>query len=263
MRPCRAYGRERDVDVVVVRMNHEDLYAGIEYAAEGEGAARLRALVKETEGIELSDDTGITLKPISTTGARRLARFAFEYALSGGRKRVTAVHKATVMRCTDGLFRDAVLDIAREYPAIEVDERLVDAACHDLVARPGGFDVLVLPMLYGDVVSDIGAALIGGLGMAPGANVGDHCAVFEAVHGTALKYAGQERANPLALVLSGAMLLRHLDEHAAADRVEQAVAELVAQGRVVTFDLRPGRDRASAASTSEVATALVEHLSGS
>jgi len=264
IRPCKAYPGVRTpfagTDLVVVRMNHEDLYAGIEYRRDEEAAEQLRALVRETRGVELSPDTGISLKPLSAQASERVARRAFEYAREHGRARVTAVHKATVMRYTDGLFLEACRGVAAGYPDIEFDDRLVDNVCHQLVSHPAECDVLLLPIMYGDIVSDVGAGLVGGLGMAPGANVGDEAAVFEAVHGSAPRQAGRDRANPFALMLSGVMLLRHVGERDAADRLEAAIAAVVREGRSVTYDLMPTRDDPGAAATSRVTDAVIERL---
>jgi isocitrate dehydrogenase (NAD+) len=263
VRPCRAYpgpGEAAGVDLVIVRMNHEDLYAGIEYDAGSPSAGEVRRLIERSKGVRLGDDAGISIKPLSRSGARRVAVLAFGYAHSHGRERVTAVHKASVMRATDGVFLEAVREVAAAHPEIRYEEELVDTACHHVVARPERFDVLVMPTLYGDVMSDLCAALVGGLGMAPGANLGDSCAVFEAVHGSAPKYAGQGRANPMALMLSGVMLLRHLNETEAAARLESAIADVIRTGRSVTFDLKRRRDDAGAASTAEVAEAVVASM---
>jgi isocitrate dehydrogenase (NAD+) len=264
IRPCRSFpgvpGAAPGVDLVVVRMNGEDLYEGIEYGAASEAAATVRELVRRSHRIELPADTGISLKPISQTGARQTLTTAFEYARSRRRSRVTAVHKATVMRETDGLFLQTAEEVARRHPDIEFDDLLVDTCCAELVRRPSARDVLVMPVLYGDVVSDLAAALVGGPGLAPGANVGDRCAVFEASHGSAPRHAGQDRANPLALVLSGAMMLDHLGEHDAAERLEAAVRGLLSEGSTVSYDLRPEGDARPPAGTSAVAAALVEEL---
>jgi isocitrate dehydrogenase (NAD+) len=214
--------------------------------------------VSHAGGPLLGEDTGISLKPLSASAARRTARRAFEYACSEGRSKVTAVHKATVMRHTDGVFLEAAREVASDFPDIEFADALVDTACHQLVRRPADYDVLLCPMLYGDVLADLAAALAGGIGLAPGANVGDDYALFEAVHGTAPRRAGTGRANPMALILSGAMLLRHLGERAEGARVEQAVADVLADGRTLTYDLSPGR----AAGTVEVADAIIEAMNG-
>ncbi len=241
-------------DVVIVRMNQEDLYAGIEYAHDEPDGARLREFVRETRGIELSPETGISLKPLSAPAAARVARRAFEYARANGRRRVTAVHKATVMRHTDGVFLEACREVSRAYPDVDFDDRLVDNVCHQLVSHPETCDVLLSPIMYGDILSDVAAGLVGGLGMAPGANVGDTAAVFEAVHGSAPKHAGHDRVNPFAMMLSGVMLLRHLREDGAADRLEGAIAAVIEEGAALTYDL------GGTASTSEVARVVVARL---
>jgi isocitrate dehydrogenase (NAD+) len=238
-------------------MNTEDLYAGIEYDRDEDTAATLREIVAGTRGANLPADTGFSLKPLSRTAAVRVAQTAFEYARANHRQRVTAVHKATVMRATDGLFLEACREVAAGYDDLEFDDRLVDNACAKLVMRPQDCDVLVMPMLYGDIVSDVAAGLVGGLGVAPGANLGDEAAVFEAVHGSAPRHTGRNRANPFALMLSGAMLLRHIDEGGAASRLEAAIAEVTREGKTLTYDI--ARD-AQPAGTSEVADAVVEKL---
>ena len=258
IRPCKHYPGAPTpfpgTDVVVVRMNQEDLYAGIEYAHDEQDAARLREFVRETRGVELSQDTGISLKPLSGPAAARVARRAFEYARANGRRRVTAVHKATVMRHTDGVFLEACREVARGYPDVDFDDRLVDNVCHQLVSHPETCDVLLSPIMYGDILSDVAAGLVGGLGVAPGANVGDAAAVFEAVHGSAPKHAGHDRVDPFAMMLSGVMLLRHLGEDPAADRLEAAIAGVIGEGKTLTYDL------GGTAATSEVTRAVVDWL---
>lgn len=262
LRPCKSYegvpSRYRDVDIVVVRENTEDLYAGIEFEKGTQEAKRLLSFI--SEGRDINEDSGISIKPISEMATRRIARFAFNYARSYGRKKVTAVHKANIMKFSDGLFLDTARDVAKDFPDIEFDERIVDNLCAQLVQRPEQFDVLLLPNLYGDIVSDLCAGLIGGLGVAPGANIGDEAAIFEPAHGTAPKYAGLNRVNPTATILSGVMMLRHLGENEAAGRVEKAVAEVVAEGKHVTYDLRPGRDTETAVTTSRMADAIIERI---
>jgi len=265
IRPCKAHGgvptRFPETDFVVVRMLAGDLYAGIEYDRDDAATEPLRSLIAETGRAQLGDDVGISIKSISASGVHQVARTAFEYALATGRSQVTAVHKATVMPSTDGLFLASVREVGRrEYPQVGLDDGLVDTVCHRLVTRPQELDVLVLPMLYGDIISDLGAGLIGGLGMAPGANVGDDCAVFEAVHGSAPRHTGHNSANPLALVLSGALLLHHVGEPEAGNRVERAVAAVVERGERVTADLKPGDERSSRWGTSDVADAVIAQL---
>jgi isocitrate dehydrogenase (NAD+) len=267
LRPCKAYEGVRtrfpETDIVVVRENHEDLYAGVEYELGDELTAKLREFIKATEGTELRDDIGVSIKPISVYGTKRIVREAFEYAKSYGRKKVTAVHKANIMKFTDGLFLETAREVAeQEYPDVEFEDRIVDNLCNQLVSRPEEYDLVVLPNLYGDIVSDLGAGLIGGLGMAPGANVGDECAVFEAVHGSAPKYKGQNKVNPMALMLSGVMLLRHVEERDAADRLENSIADVIREGESVTYDMKPSRDDPSAVGTSDVADAVIARLDG-
>ncbi len=264
IRPAKHYAGVRTpfpgTDVVVIRMNLEDLYAGIEFRHDEEAAAELRRLVRDTRGVELSPQAGISLKPLSGPAAARVARRAFEYARANGRRKVTAVHKATVMRHTDGVFLEACREVATGYPDVEFDDRLVDNVCHQLVAHPEDCDVLLSPIMYGDILSDVAAGLVGGLGMAPGANVGDTAAVFEAVHGSAPRHGGRDRANPFALMLSGVMLLRHVGEDDAADRLEGAIAAVIEEGTTVTYDLKPARDDPTAAATSAVAAAVIAKL---
>ena len=246
------------LDVVVVRMLAGDLYAGIEFAADSDAVARLNELVAEACGRELPADAGVSLKPISPSETQAVARLALRYAREHGRRKVTIVHKATVMRATDGAFLAAARAVAQEQPTdLVVDDRLVDTICHDLAARPGRCDVLLTSMLYGDLLSDLCAGLSGGLGLAPGVNLGPSCAVFEAVHGTVAHQAGRDRANPLAVILSGAMLLRHIGEATAADRLEAAVAAVLADGRTLTYDLAGARDPAG---TTAVTDAVIAAL---
>ena len=261
VRPCRTYpgvpSRFPAVDLVVMRETTEDLYAGIELER---GTAPARRLVGwlAGEGHSIHPEAGISIKPISEEAARRVFRFAFDYARRNGRRKVSAVHKATVMKHTDGLFLAAARDVAAENPDVAFDDVLVDNLAGRLVQRPEEYDVLVMPNLYGDIVSDLAAGLIGGVGLAPGANYGPAAALFEPSHGTAPKHAGRNRANPMAAMLSGAMLLRHVGENAAADRLETAIADVIAEGRSVTYDLKGGDD--PAAGTSDVADAVVARL---
>jgi isocitrate dehydrogenase (NAD+) len=265
VRPARALPGSpasfRALDVVVARMLPGDLYAGIEYAAGEPAAEEIRRLVAASSGQRIPADAGISLKPISAMQAETATRTALAWAVGAGRQRVTIVHKAAVMRATDGLFlRTARAVGEREFPQLTLDERSVDAVCHDLVTGRG-LDVLLAPMLYGDVLSDLCAGMAGGLGLAPGVNLGERCAVFEAVHGTAPRLAGADRANPLAMIRCGAMLLRHLGENGAADRVEGAVAAVLAEGRTLTYDMRSGRDSGGAAGTRAVAEAVAARVS--
>ena len=262
LRPCKSYEGVRtrfpETDVVVVRENHEDLYAGVEYEMGTPEAAKLRAFVAETEGTTLREDVGVTIKAISVFGTQRIVRAAFDYAKANGRSKVTAVHKANIMKHSDGLFLKVARDVAQqEYPDVAFEDRIVDNLCNQIVSRPEEYDVLVLPNLYGDIVSDLCAGMIGGLGVAPGANIGDEYAVFEATHGSAPKYTGQNKVNPFALMLSGVMMLRHLDEREAAERMEDAIADVIRAGESVTYDMKPTRDDPSAVGTSDVADAVI------
>jgi len=263
VRPCKSYpgvrSRYEGVDLIVVRENTEDLYAGIEFEAGAEETHELIAWLAE-RGNQVRPDSGISLKPISIGGARRIVEFAFDYARRNGRGKVTAVHKANIMKFTDGLFLQVAREVALENEDVEFEDRIVDNLSMQLVQRPEEYDVLVCPNLYGDIVSDIAAGLIGGLGLAPGGNFGTHAAVFEPTHGSAPKYAGQNRVNPMAMMLSGMMMLRHLDELEAADRLEGAIASVIAEGRHVTYDMKPTRDDPTAVGTSEVADAIIERM---
>jgi isocitrate dehydrogenase (NAD+) len=248
----------KGVDIVVVRENTEDLYAGIEFARGDPGTGRLLDLVREAIGRDIGKDSAVSLKVISQAASRRIAKFAFEYARQNGRRKVTAVHKANILKFSDGLFLDTAREVAVEYKDIEFDDILVDAVCMELVRRPQLFDVLVLPNLYGDIVSDLCAGLCGGMGIAPGANIGERVAIFEPTHGSAPRYAGKNKVNPMAMMLSAAMMLRHLGEKESADRLEGAIAEVIAEGENVTYDLKP--DPATAVGTSQVADAVIARL---
>lgn len=267
LRPCKTYpgapSRYQNVDIVIVRENTEDLYSGIEFALGSPEAARLRDFIAQTNIEEkVREDSGFSIKVISQTASRRIAKFAFDYARVNGRKKVTAVHKANILKFSDGLFLAAARELAGEYPDIEFEDVVLDALCMQLVRRPEQFDVLVLPNFYGDFISDLCAGLIGGLGLTPGANIGDDMAIFEPTHGSAPKYAGQNKANPMAMMLSGVMMLRYLGENKAADRIEKAVTEVIAEGKNVTYDLKADSDVDTAAGTSQVADAVIEKLKG-
>jgi isocitrate dehydrogenase (NAD+) len=264
VRPCKSYegvrSRFDDVDLVLVRENTEDLYAGIEYEQGSAEAEELIGWIEKHGGKLRHRDAGISIKPLSVTGTRRIVEFAFDYARRNGRRKVTAVHKANIMKFTDGLYLRVAQEVAAENPDLDFDDRIVDNMCMQLVQRPEEYDVLVCPNLYGDIVSDLAAGMIGGLGMAPGGNFGESAAIFEPTHGSAPKYAGQNKANPMAQMLSGVMMLRHLDEHEAGDRVEGAIAEVIREGKSVTYDMKPTRDDPTAVGTSEVADAIIEKL---
>ena len=262
LRPCKIYPGIntpfRDLDIVVIRENTEDLYAGIEFARGDSETKQLLDLVHDVTREEIRKDSAVSLKVISQTASRRIVKFAFEYARQNGRKKVTAVHKANILKFSDGLFLDTAREVAKEYNDLEFSDTLVDATCMELVRKPHIFDVLVLPNLYGDIISDLCAGLVGGMGVAPGANIGDGVAIFEPTHGSAPKYAGQNKTNPMATMLSGAMMLRHLGEKDSADKLESAIAEVIAEGRNVTYDLK--LDPATAVGTSQVADAVIEML---
>jgi len=238
LRPARSFeginSRYKSVDLVVVRENTEDLYAGVEHMV-GEDAAE-------------------SIKIITRKGSERIVRFAFEYAKKEGRKKVTAVHKANIMKCTDGLFLEVAREVASNYPEIEFEDRIVDNMCMQLVQKPELYDVLVMPNLYGDIISDLCAGLVGGLGVAPGANIGDEYAVFEPVHGTAPKYAGKNVANPMAMILSAVLMLQHINEHEATNKIRTALENVLREGKILT------RDLGGEATTSEFADAIVEKM---
>src|SRR3954468_2854449 len=264
LRPCKTYPGVRTrydgVDLVLVRENTEDLYAGIEYEAGTADADHVIGMLNSLQKKQILEGSGISIKPISREGSERIVRFAFEYARSHGRKRVSCITKANIMKHTDGLFLATFREVAADYPDIEPWETLVDAVCMGLVQRPEEFDVLVLPNLYGDIVSDLTAGLVGGLGVAPGGNIGPDSAVFEATHGSAPKYKGQNKVNPTAMILSGKLMLEHLGENEAATRLEDAVAAVVAEGKSVTYDMKPTRTDPTAVGTSEYADAIIEKL---
>lgn len=264
LRPCRIFPGARtrydNVNVVVVRENMEDLYRGIEYAQGDAVNAGLSQFLKEKTNLTLSEDTAIGLKVISEEGTRQIARFAFDYARQHGRKKVTAVHKANIMKFTDGLFSAVSREVSEQYPEIEFNEVLIDNLCMQLVMRPEQFDVLLLPNLYGDIVSDLCAGLVGGLGLAPGANIGKDIAVFEATHGSAPKYAGLDKANPCGLILSSVMMLDYLQESDAARALETAVARVIESGEFVTYDFKEDRDDPSAVTMSRMGEAIIDAL---
>ncbi|MSR48146.1 MAG: isocitrate/isopropylmalate dehydrogenase family protein [Planctomycetes bacterium] len=265
LRPCRTYqgvrSRYDKIDLVIVRENTEDLYAGIEFKRDTPEAARIIEVIKElSPGAKIREHAGISIKPISVEGARRIVEFAFDFAEKNGRKKVTAVHKANIMKFTDGLFLEVAREVATKHPKIEFEDRIVDNMCMQLVQYPERYDVLVLPNLYGDIISDLCAGLIGGLGVAPGANIGLNGAMFEAVHGSAPKYANQNKVNPTALILSGALMLEYLGEKLAADRVQKACAAVIADGKDVTYDMRTAGDSRKPVGTKEMADAIIARL---
>ncbi len=264
VRPCKSYAgvrsRFENVDLVIVRENTEDLYAGVEFPVDSAEAKQ----IIDMGGGKIREDSAISIKPISRTGSRQIVRHAFEYALANNRKKVTAVAKANIMKYTDGLFYEMAREVAKEYEGrVEYDEWLVDAMCMQLVQKPENYDVLVMENLYGDILSDLCAGLVGGLGVAPGANIGDGVALFEATHGSAPKYKGQNKVNPTALILSGMLMLDYLGEKDAAQRLEQAVRDVIAEGKDVTYDMKPDRTDPTAVGTAEMADAIIAKLQAS
>ncbi|MDQ3326936.1 MAG: isocitrate/isopropylmalate dehydrogenase family protein [Chloroflexota bacterium] len=264
LRPCKTYqgvqSRYEHVDVVVVRENTEDLYSGIEFDDGSDGAREMIRVIEQIEGSRIPASSALAIKFISPEASERIVRFAFAYARENGRKKVSAVHKANIMKYADGLFLEVARSVAAEYPEIEFNDVIVDNMMMQLVQKPELYDVLVCPNLYGDIVSDLCAGLVGGLGIAPGANYGEDTALFEPIHGSAPKYTGQNKANPMAMMFSGVLMLRHLGELDAAIRLDRALSETIAEGRNVTYDLLPTSERGRALGTSEVADALIEKL---
>jgi len=263
LRPCKNYAgvpsRYQNIDLIIVRENLEDLYVGVEFEHGTPEAAGLIKYVADVKRGVIRPDSGISIKPISEFRSKRIAKFAFEYARTYNRKKVTAVHKANIMKFSDGLFLACAREVARGYSDIEFEDRIVDNMCMQLVQKPHQFDVIVAPNLYGDILSDLCAGLIGGLGVAPGANFSDEMAIFEPTHGSAPKYAGMNKVNPMAMMLSGVWLLRHLGEKESADRLERAIAGVVAEGKNVTYDLK-SNSLDKAVGTSQVADAVIRRL---
>jgi isocitrate dehydrogenase (NAD+) len=264
VRPVKAYKGARnlrdDLDFVIVRENTEDLYAGLEFERGTPDCDHLIAEISELLKKKIRPDSGLSIKPISVSGTKRIVEFAFDYARKNKRRKVTAVHKANIMKHTDGLFLAVARQVAEQNPDIEFEDRIVDNMCMQLVLRPKEYDILCCPNLYGDIISDLGAGMIGGLGLAPGANIGTTSAVFEATHGSAPKYTGQNKVNPMAVMLSGVLMLRHLEEVAAADAMEGAISRVIALGKDVTYDLKEKRGDPTAVGTSQVADAVIAQL---
>ncbi|MDI6864903.1 isocitrate/isopropylmalate dehydrogenase family protein [Thermodesulfovibrio yellowstonii] len=264
VRPCKSFKGARtlydNIDLVIVRENTEDLYAGIEFKKNEPETLDLIRFIEEKSGKKIREDSGISIKPISVFGSERIVRFAFEYARKNGRKKVTAVHKANIMKHSDGLFLEVARQVATHYPDIEFEDKIVDNMCMQLVQKPELYDVLVLPNLYGDIISDLAAGLIGGLGLAPGANIGDEYAVFEPTHGSAPKYKGLNKVNPFAIILSAVMMLKHVGEEKAANKIEKAVAEIIEEGKFVTYDMKSPDNPVPPVGTQEVAEALVKKI---
>jgi isocitrate dehydrogenase (NAD+) len=264
VRPVKAYKGARnlrdDLDFVIVRENTEDIYAGIEFER---GTPDCDHLIEEISALSkkpIKADSGLSIKYLSVSGTERIVQFAFDYARKNGRRKVTLVHKANIMKHTDGLFLAVGRQVAERNRDVEFEDRIVDNMCMQLVLRPKEYDILCCPNLYGDIISDLGAGMIGGLGLAPGANIGTNGAVFEATHGSAPKYTGLNKVNPMAVMLSGVLMLRHLDEADAANALEAAIAGVIAEGRSVTYDLKDKRDDATAVGTSQVADAVIARL---
>jgi isocitrate dehydrogenase (NAD+) len=264
LRPSKTFKSTRtkyeNIDLVIIRENTEDLYSGIEFEKDSEDTRKLIDFINGLTGKKIRYDSGISIKPISVYATERIVKFAFEYSTKNKRKKVTAVHKANIMKYTDGLFLETARDVAKQYPDIGFEDRIVDNMCMQLVQKPELYDVIVLPNLYGDIVSDLAAGLIGGLGLAPGANLGEEYAVFEPVHGSAPRYKGLNKVNPFAMILSGVMMLKHLGEIKAAEKLETAVASVIAEGKYVTYDMKPTPDDPTAATTSMVADGIIEKL---
>ena len=265
LRPCKTYAGVRskyaNINIVIVRENTEDLYAGIEFFKGTDDAKKVRECINSITPKPIRDDSAISIKPISTSASKRIVKFAFEYALKNNRKNVTAVHKANIMKATDGLFLEAAREVAKNYKAtIAFQERIVDNMSMQLVQKPEDYDVLVTENLYGDILSDLCAGLVGGLGVAPGANIGDDIAVFEPTHGSAPKYKGLNKVNPCAMILSGVMMLRYIGEEEGATKLENAVADVIKDGKRVTYDMKENRNDPSAVGTSQMADAIIAKL---
>lgn len=265
LRPYKFYpgvrSRFSEVDIVVIRENTEDLYAGIEFELGAQDTKSFIDFIHKTKGEQIKRDSGISIKPISVSASERIVKAAFDWAITNNRSKVTCVHKANIMKFTDGLFLRVAREVASAYQGkIEFDDRLVDNMCMQLVQKPQNYDVLVLPNLYGDLISDLCAGLVGGLGIAPGANIGDECAVFEPTHGSAPQYQGMNKANPSGMILSGVMMLRYLGEIDAANRLEGALAKVIKAGRTVTYDFKPTPDDPTAVGTREFGEAIIEKI---
>lgn len=265
VRPCKSYegvrSRYENIDLVVIRENTEDLYAGVEFeAGKKETEDLIQYIKKLNKSNVIRKDSGISIKPISITGSEKIIRFAFEYAATNKRKKVTCVHKANIMKYTDGLYLEVFKKISTEYPEIEPENRIVDNMCMQLIQKPELYDVLVLPNLYGDILSDLAAGLVGGLGVAPGANIGDNIALFEPTHGSAPKYKGMNKVNPVAQMLSAVMMLKHIGENIAGNLLEASIAEVIREGKSVTYDMKPEADDPTAVGTMEMAEAIAEKI---
>jgi isocitrate dehydrogenase (NAD+) len=266
VRPCKSYKGVRskytDVDLVVIRENTEDLYAGVEFEKGKEETAELINWLNKHSKKEIKRDSGISIKPISVAGTQRIVQFAFDYARKMGRRKITSIHKANIMKFTDGLWLEVSRQVAAKNSDIEFEDRIVDNMCMQLVQKPELYDVLVLPNLYGDIISDLCAGLVGGLGVAPGANIGEKAAIFEATHGSAPKYKGLNKVNPAALILSGVIMIRHVGKVMEAKKLEAAVAAVIDEGKDVTYDMKKDRDDPTAVGTQEMADAIIKKIKG-
>ena len=264
VRPCKSYkgvrSRYENIDLVIIRENTEDLYAGVEFEQGKKETVDLIRYIGKINTTPIRIDSGLSIKPISITGSENIIRFAFEYARKNKKRKVTGVHKANIMKYTDGLFLEIFKKIAAGYPDIESEDRIVDNMCMQLVQKPQAYDVMVLPNLYGDIISDLAAGLVGGLGVAPGGNIGEELALFEPTHGSAPKYKGMDKVNPTAQLLSAVLMLRHIGEEKCADLLEAAIAQVIAEGRNVTYDMKPTPDDPTAVGTSQMADAIIEKI---
>ncbi len=264
LRPCKLYpgvrSNYKNVDIVIVRENTEDLYVGIEFQKGSREAAELIEFVKDKTNEMVREDSGISLKTISSSASERIVKFAFDYARENGRKKVTAVHKANIMKFSDGIFLESAKLVAQDFKDIAFEDRIIDNMCMQLVQKPQLYDVIVAPNIYGDILSDLCAGLVGGLGFAPGANIGDEFAVFEPTHGSAPKYTGLNKVNPVAAILSGSMMLDYLGERAAAENIRKSVAKVVAEGKFVTYDIKENPKDPAAVGTQEMASAIAEEI---
>jgi isocitrate dehydrogenase (NAD+) len=264
VRPCKSYkgvrSQYQNIDLVLVRENTEDLYAGIEYEKGKAETLELISWLNQHSKRPIGPNAGISIKPISVEGTERIVRYAFEYARKNNRKKVTSVHKANIMKYTDGLWLEVSRNVAKNFSDIDFEDRIVDNMCMQLVQKPELYDVIVLPNLYGDILSDLCAGLVGGLGVAPGANIGNKGAIFEATHGSAPKYKGLNKVNPTALILSGVLMLRHLTMVKEADRLEKAIADIIAEGKYVTYDMKADRNDPTAVGTSQMADAIIARM---
>jgi isocitrate dehydrogenase (NAD+) len=265
VRPCKYYEGTKAVakktNLVIFRENTEDLYAGIEFEKDSDAVKKVIAQINSLQPKQIREDSAISIKPISVYASKRIVKYAFDYAVLHGRRKVTAVHKANIMKFSDGLFLQCAREVAEDYKGkVEFEDVIVDNMCMQLVQKPELYDVLVLPNLYGDIVSDLCAGLVGGLGIAPGANIGDTISLFEPVHGSAPKYAGKNKVNPTASILSAVLMLRHIGEEDAADRLENAVRKVLKEGKTVTYDLKEDRNDPTAVGTQEMAEAICKSL---